>query len=169
MVTHTYPIPPLPQLIRLGAGEHPADPGERPFDRMSFTFTTAFPTYQIAFVDRLVGDGSGQPVPLEGTGVLRIVFRQARAHDDDGTASVLAGPPAHLGYPRIGGRHQQHRAGGVPAVLADPGREPPVPVCVDAHHEQIPVAGPPAPPVPGAGALDDGGPHVDVCRRAAER
>jgi hypothetical protein len=100
-VTHPYPVPPVPQLIRVGAGTHPADPGERPFDRMSFTFTTAFPTYEVAFVDRLAADGSGRPIPLEGTGILRIVFRQAQAHGDSGADSVLFTPPAHLGYPRM--------------------------------------------------------------------
>jgi hypothetical protein len=114
VVTHTYPVPPLPQLIRIRAGTHPFDPGERPFDRMSFTFTTAFPTYEIAFVDRLVADAAGQLIPQEGRGVLRIVFRQAQAHADGGTDSVVAGPPAHLGYPRMA---SYARAGDFEGVL----------------------------------------------------
>jgi hypothetical protein len=81
---------------------------------MSFTFTTAFPTYEIAFVDRLVGDARGEPIPLEGTSVLRIVFRQAQAHGDSGTDSVLAGPPTHLGYPRMA---SYARAGDFEGVL----------------------------------------------------
>ncbi len=101
-VSHSYPVPPVPKLIQIGAGDHPSDPGERAFQRMSFTFTTAFPSYRFEFVDRLVGDGNGQPIPLEGLGVLKVVFVQAQAHTDDGTASTIASqPPRHLGYHRM--------------------------------------------------------------------
>jgi hypothetical protein len=37
-VTHPDRVP-LPQLVAIGAGDHPRDPGERPFNRMSFTLT----------------------------------------------------------------------------------------------------------------------------------
>ncbi len=100
-VTHTYPVPPVPELVRIGAGDHPSDPGERPFNRMSFTFTTAFPSYQFQFVDKLVADGSGKTIPLEGRGVLRVTFRQAQAHTEDGRSSITAQPSAHIGYKRI--------------------------------------------------------------------
>jgi len=62
------------------AGDHPRDPGERPFNRMSFTFNVAFPSYRFEFVDNLIGDGSGKPIPLKGIGVLRVVFNGAQAH-----------------------------------------------------------------------------------------
>ncbi|MEV0133208.1 hypothetical protein AB0H83_32685 [Dactylosporangium sp. NPDC050688] len=84
-VRHTYTIPPVPALIRIGAGNQPGDGGERPFNRMSFTFTTAMPGYDVVFVDRLVGDANDQPIPLLGRGVLRVTFRQAQAHVADGT------------------------------------------------------------------------------------
>src|SRR5262245_51465651 len=42
-VAHQYAVPPVPQLVRIGVGDHSRDPGERPFNRMSFMFTTAFP------------------------------------------------------------------------------------------------------------------------------
>lgn len=100
-VTHSYPVPPLPQLVRIGIGDHPRDPGERPYNRMSFTFTTAFPSYQIQFVERLTGDATGQPVPLEGLGALKVTFRQAQAHTTDGRSSVVAQPPSHLGLTRM--------------------------------------------------------------------
>ena len=61
-VQHSYPVPPLPRLSGIGAGEHPAQQGERAYDRMSFTFTTAFPGYQFTFTKALVADPSGKPV-----------------------------------------------------------------------------------------------------------
>jgi hypothetical protein len=101
-VTHTYAVPPVPKLTAIGVGDHPRDPGERPFNRMSFTFSTAFPTYEFAFVNQLVSDGRGEPVPLEGLGVLKVTFRQAQAHSDDGTRStIVSKPPAHLGLSRM--------------------------------------------------------------------
>jgi hypothetical protein len=49
-----------------------------------------------------MADGSGQPIPLEGSGVLRIVFNPAQAHTTDGTASsILRQPPARLGLNRM--------------------------------------------------------------------
>jgi hypothetical protein len=100
-VTHTYPVPPLAQLVSIGAANHPAEPGERPYNRMSFTFTTAFPSYHFQFVDQLVADGSGKLVPLPGNGVLRIVFTQAQAHTPEGTSSIVSKPPAYLGMNRM--------------------------------------------------------------------
>ena len=45
-VPHAYPVPPVAGLIAISTGDHPAEPGQRPYNRMSFTFTTAFPGYQ---------------------------------------------------------------------------------------------------------------------------
>lgn len=101
-VRHTYTTPPVPALIRIGAGNHPGDAGERPFNRMSFTFTTAMPGYDVVFVDRLVGDANDQSIPLLGRGVLRVTFRQAQAHVADGTRStVVAKPARYLGMRRM--------------------------------------------------------------------
>jgi hypothetical protein len=33
---------------------------------MSFTFTAAFPSYRFEFVDTLIADGTGKPIPLKG-------------------------------------------------------------------------------------------------------
>jgi len=100
-VTHPARVP-LPQLVAIGAGDHPRDPGERPFNRMSFTFTTAFPSYRLEFADQLIGDGNGKPIPLKGLGVLRIVFRDAQAHTVDGRHSTIAVQPSrHLGMLRM--------------------------------------------------------------------
>jgi hypothetical protein len=101
-VTHTLSVPPVPQLVTIGVGNHPNDPGDRPYNRMSFSFTTGYPSYRFEYVSQLVADGSGQPIPLEGYGVLRIVFTPAQAHTTDGTSStIVSQPPAHLGLSRM--------------------------------------------------------------------
>lgn len=101
-VNHTYSVPPVPELVQIGVGDHPSDPGERPFNRITFTFTTAFPSCRFEFVDRLTADPSGKGVPLTGMGALRIVFTQAQAHAADGThSSIVAQPGPSLGLSRM--------------------------------------------------------------------
>jgi hypothetical protein len=101
-VTHTSSGPAVPELTRIGVGDHPNDPGDRPFNRMSFSFTTGYPSYRFQYVSQLMADGSGQPIPLEGYDALRIVFNPAQAHTTDGTAStIVSKPPAHLGLSRM--------------------------------------------------------------------
>jgi len=101
-VTHTYSVPPVPQLVRIGVGDHLRDPGERPFNRMSFTFTTAFPGYRFQYTDTLTGDASGKVIPLKGPGVLTIVFTQVQAHTADGTrSSITVQPGRDLGLVRM--------------------------------------------------------------------
>jgi hypothetical protein len=96
--------PSAPHLIMIRVGDHPGDPGEIPFNRMSFTFDTGFPSYSFQFVPQLIADGSGQPIPLPGLGVLRIVFHPAQAHTDDGKASTIQSqPPAQLNLIRMAG------------------------------------------------------------------
>ena len=93
-VSHTYSVPPMPELMRIGVGDHPRDPGERPFNRISFTFTTAFPGYRFVFAQQLTADPSGKSVPLAGMGVLSVVFTQAQAHTVDGARSSIVSQPA---------------------------------------------------------------------------
>jgi hypothetical protein len=100
-IGHTHHVPPVPELIAISAGEHPSDPGEQSYNRLSFTFTAAFPSYQFRFVNALVTDPGGRTVRLGGNGVLRVTFRQAQAHRSDGTSSVISQPPRHLGYTRM--------------------------------------------------------------------
>jgi len=101
-VTHTYSVPPVAQLVTISAGNYSNEPGDRPYNRMSFSFTTGYPSYTFQYVNQLVADGSGQPIPLEGRGVLRIVFTPAQAHTPDGTASsIQSKPPTHLGMSRM--------------------------------------------------------------------
>lgn len=100
-ITHRYPVPPVPQLLAIAAGDHPAGQGDRAYNRMSFTFAVAFPSYQVLFVRTLTGDASGQPIPLAGNGVLKVTFREAQAHTASGASSVMVQPPVHLGLRRM--------------------------------------------------------------------
>jgi hypothetical protein len=60
------------------------------FDRLVFDFGgDAVPSYRIAYVDRPVHEcGSGHTVELPGDGWLAIRFEPARAHDDEGRATI---------------------------------------------------------------------------------
>ena len=99
-VAHSYAVPPVPELVQISVGDHTGDHGQLPYNRMSFTFTGAFPSYHFEWVSQLVSDASGKVVPLAGTDVLKIVFDQARAHSADGTRSTIVSQPGRpLGYP----------------------------------------------------------------------
>ena len=103
-VTRAPAVPPVPELIQISVGGHPRGPGERPFNRMSFTFTTAFPSYRFEFAGKLVSDPGGKVIPLGGQGVLEVVFTQAQAHTPDGTrSSVISQPAPRIGYQRMAG------------------------------------------------------------------
>jgi len=101
-VTHAAAVPPVPELVKISVGDHPGGVGERPFNRMSFTFTTAFPSYRFEFTSMLVSDPGGKVIPLHGQGVLEIVFTGAQAHTADGTrSSIISQPAPHIGYQRM--------------------------------------------------------------------
>lgn len=92
------PAPPLPCLRQIAVGRHPeASPA---YDQISFRFTGALPGYEVAYVPSLTAPGSGKPVPVPGaTALLRVRFRSAQAHSEQGASSVVA-PPSHpIGYP----------------------------------------------------------------------
>jgi len=99
-VVHSYPVPPLPELVQISAGYHPGEHGQLPYSRMSFAFTKAFPSYHFEWVTQLVSDASGKVVPLVGTAVMKVVFDQAQAHSADGTRSTIVSQPGRpIGYP----------------------------------------------------------------------
>ena len=100
-VPHAYPVPPVPELIAISSGGHPGEPGQRPYNRMSFTFTTAFPGYQAAFAGALVTDPGGRPIRLPGDGVLKVTFHEAQAHTATGGTSIVSQPPPGLGMTRM--------------------------------------------------------------------
>jgi hypothetical protein len=58
-VVHSYPVPPMPELVQISVGYHPGEHGQLPYSRMSFTFTQAFPSYHFEWVTQLVSDASG--------------------------------------------------------------------------------------------------------------
>jgi hypothetical protein len=102
VVQHRQNVPPVPALVAIGVGDHPNDPGERPFNRMTFTFDTGFPGYRFTFADRLYGDATGAPIALAGRGVLVVRFSVAQAHSADGTRSTITStPPTTLGLRRM--------------------------------------------------------------------
>ena len=101
LVAHPVSVPPVPELVAISAGEHPRESGGLPYNRLSFTFTGAFPSYQFRFVSSLVSNPSGRTVPLGGKGVLQVTFRPAQAHSAAGHSSVVTQPPTDLGFTRM--------------------------------------------------------------------
>jgi len=70
-----------------------------PYDQLSFRFSGGLPGYDIEYVPRLIADGSGANIPLPGTqAILRVVFRQAQAHLENGTSSVTLAPAPVIGH-----------------------------------------------------------------------
>jgi hypothetical protein len=101
-VRHRPTAPVIPQLVRINAGQHPHDPGEYGFDRISFAFTSGLPSYRFEFAD-LLGDPSGRPVPVTGMGTLTIVFSNAQAHTSTTPvrSSIVTQPKRPLNYDRL--------------------------------------------------------------------
>lgn len=101
-VAHAYPVPPLPELVQISVGYHHSEHGQPAYNRMSFTFTGAFPSYHFEWASQLVSDARGTVIPMAGTDVLKIVFDKAQAHSADGTRSTIASQPGRpLGYPAM--------------------------------------------------------------------
>jgi hypothetical protein len=100
-VRHASMVPPVPELVRISVGDHPSGPGERAFNRMSFTFSTGFPSYRFEFTDTLIADPRGGAIPLRGLGVLKIVFTGAQAHTLTGASSIVSQPAVSIGFQRM--------------------------------------------------------------------
>jgi hypothetical protein len=71
-----------PVLVDVRAGSHQS------FDRVVFEFDGAVPEHTVSYVDRLVEDGTGDPVSLSGSADLEVVFQGANAHEEDGSPTV---------------------------------------------------------------------------------
>lgn len=67
------------ELFGAGAGCHAT------FDRFVIRARFARPGYDVRYVNRIVEDGSGDPVPLQGTRRIRVIVRDARGHTQGGT------------------------------------------------------------------------------------
>lgn len=77
--------PTVPTLIGIRAAHHPS------FDRIVFDFRGGLPAGRSAgYVRHLIGDASGQPVPIAGRAILRVRFQPAAAHTEAGTATAPA-------------------------------------------------------------------------------
>jgi hypothetical protein len=89
-------VPPVPELVQISVGYHPGEHGQLPYNRMSLTFTGAFPGYRFEWA-KLTGDASGQVVPLRGTDSLKIVFTQARALSPSTSPRAVTSSHQHSG------------------------------------------------------------------------
>ncbi len=69
-------------LIAIRAAHHPEDNPR--YDRVVFEFRGPVPLIHVEYVDQLLGDGSGLPVPIAGNAILQLTMRPAQAHDDQG-------------------------------------------------------------------------------------
>lgn len=70
-------------LTSVRAGGHEA------YDRVVFEFKEALPGYAVEYVDAPIHHcGSGEPMALEGEGVLEVRFVPAQAHDEAGNVTV---------------------------------------------------------------------------------
>ena len=78
---------------------HNEENGES-FDRLVLEFTGGLPGYRAGYVNQVVQDGSGAPVPLRGQAFFEIVVHPAAAHDDNGAES-LVGPRSGGGLPAL--------------------------------------------------------------------
>jgi hypothetical protein len=70
------------ELFAAAAGCHST------YDRFVIRGRLATPGYDVRYVNRIVADGSGNPISLLGTKRIRVVIRQARGHTT-GAANLL--------------------------------------------------------------------------------
>lgn len=79
--------PAIPMLVAIRASHRQGR------DRVVFEFKGALPERRsVRYVDRLIADGSGLPMPIAGRAILEATFSPANAHNDAGkpTAPVTA-------------------------------------------------------------------------------
>jgi hypothetical protein len=79
-------------LIRVRAGRN------KDFDRLVFDFEGPAPGFHVQYVDQLIEDGSGRPIPLRGRAVVEISIRPAAAHRDDGSPTRIGPVPDVAGF-----------------------------------------------------------------------
>jgi hypothetical protein len=82
----------LTVLVRVRAGRN------KDFDRLVFDFDGPAPGFRVQYVDQLVEDGSGRPIPLRGRAVVEITLRPAAAHRDDGSPTRPGPLPDVTGF-----------------------------------------------------------------------
>ena len=79
-------------LVRVRAGRN------KTFDRLVFDFEGPAPGIRVEYVDQLVQDATGEPIPLRGRAVVQIVIRPANAHREDGTPTITGPLPDLTGF-----------------------------------------------------------------------
>ncbi|MGY1672666.1 peptidoglycan-binding domain-containing protein [Geodermatophilus sp. SYSU D00710] len=79
-------------LVRVRAGRN------TDFDRLVLDFDGPAPGFRVQYVDRLVEDGSGRPIPLRGRAVVEITVHPAAAHRDDGSPTRSGPVPDVTGF-----------------------------------------------------------------------
>jgi hypothetical protein len=90
------PALPLPHLVAIYVGDHPeATPA---YQRISFYFRGAFPSYNFRYVPSVLSEGQGTAIPLEGNAALRVGFVDAQAHDNSGASTVRSSPRNPIGF-----------------------------------------------------------------------
>jgi hypothetical protein len=78
--------PQIAILVAIRAAHHRET---RPnYDRIVFEFTNFIPLLRIEYVQRLIADGSGLPVPIAGNAIVQVQFMPAQAHNDRGQPTV---------------------------------------------------------------------------------
>jgi hypothetical protein len=88
---HPVAVPPVPRVVGIRVGRHTG------FDRVVFDIDGPLPgAVAVRFVDRVVADGSGQPVAVAGKAFLQVRFEGAQAHDDQGRATLATRTEANL-------------------------------------------------------------------------
>ncbi|HEX2360925.1 MAG TPA: hypothetical protein VHI11_02515 [Jiangellaceae bacterium] len=90
---------PTPNLVAIYTGDHPEE--DRPYQRIAFYFRDGFPQYNLQYVPSVVGEGTGEPIALDGNAFLRIGFVNAQAHDDAGESTVAQAPPQSIGLQNL--------------------------------------------------------------------
>jgi hypothetical protein len=105
-ITHTVhpPIggpsePPLPYLVGIYVADHPE--GSPKYQRISFYFRGAFPSYSFSYVKSVLSDGQGTPIQLTGNAYLRIGFTDAQAHDNGGASTVATKPSNPINFQNL--------------------------------------------------------------------
>src|SRR5919206_3413079 len=81
--------PAVSTLVAIRAAYHPA--AKPRYDRVVFEFRGPVPQIDPhpGYVKQLIGDGSGLPVPINGTAIFAMTMRPAQAHNTAGaTAST---------------------------------------------------------------------------------
>jgi peptidoglycan hydrolase-like protein with peptidoglycan-binding domain len=84
------------------------------FDRLVFDFEGPIPGVRVEYVDQLIEDGTGHPIPLRGRAIVQIVLSPAAAHREDGTPSLTGPLPDLTGFAAF---RQVADAGDFEAVL----------------------------------------------------